>query len=68
MANQKRNGLRSIRDFAQNVCKYVTFWTPVIRLAFPANPALYGALAAANQACALLVEEADKEIGTQQDA
>lgn len=59
----KRNGLRSIRDFAQNVCKYVTFWTPIIRLAFPGNLALFAALSAANQACALLVEEADKEIG-----
>lgn len=59
----KRNGLRSIRDFAQNVCKYITFWTPVIRLAFPGNLALFAALTAANNACALLVEEADKEIG-----
>lgn len=59
----KRNGLRSIRDFAQNVCKYVTFWTPVIRIAFPGNLALFAALNAANSACALLVEEADKEIG-----
>lgn len=62
----KRTGLRSIRDFAQNVCKYITFWTPVIRLAFPGNPALYAALAAANQACALLVEEADKAIPVQE--
>lgn len=68
MPNQKRNGLRTIRDFAQNVCKFITFWTPAIKIAFPANPALYGALTAANAACALLVEEADKEIGTQQDA
>lgn len=59
----KRNGLRSIRDFAQNVCKYITFWTPVIRVAFPGNLALFAALTAANNACALLVEEADKEIG-----
>lgn len=68
MANQKRNGLRSIRDFAQNVCKYVTFWTPVIRIAFPGNIALQAALTAANNACSLLVEEADKVIGTEQDA
>lgn len=61
----KRNGLRSIRNFAQNVCKYVTFWTPIIRLAFPGNLALFAALSAANNACALLVEEADKVIGTQ---
>lgn len=66
MPAQKRNGLRSIRDFAQNVCKYVTFWTPVIKLAFPANPALYAALAAANSACALLVDEADKVIAIQE--
>lgn len=65
---QKRNGLRTIRDFAQRVCRYITFWSPVIYAAFPANPALRGALLAANQACALLVEEADKEIGTEQDA
>lgn len=68
MPNQKRNGLRSIREFAQNVCKYITFWTPVIKLAFPANPALYAALTAANQACALLVDEADKVIAAEQDA
>ena len=68
MPNQKRNGLRTIRDFAQKICEYITFWTPVIKLAFPGNPALYAALIAANQACALLVDEADQEIGTQQDA
>jgi hypothetical protein len=62
MPAQKRNGLRTIRDFAQQVCKYITIWTPIIKLAFPANPALYAALIAANQACALLVDEADKEI------
>jgi hypothetical protein len=62
----KRNGLRSIRDFAQNVCKYITFWTPIIKLAFPANPALYAALIAANNACALLVDEADKVIPLQE--
>lgn len=65
---QKRNGLRTIRDFAQKVCRYITFWQPIILLAFPANPALRAALIAANNACALLVEEADKEIGTQEDA
>lgn len=68
MANNKRNGLRSIRNFAQQVCKFVVFWLPVIRIAFPANPALYAACEAANQACALLVNEADKVIGTQEDA
>ena len=62
----QRNGLRSIRDFAQNVCKYITVWTPVIKIAFPGNPALYAALIAANNACALLVDEADKEIGIQE--
>lgn len=62
----KRNGLRSIRDFAQQVCKFITFWTPAIKLAFPANPALYAALLAANQACALLVDEADKVIPIQE--
>lgn len=64
----KRNGLRSVRDFAYKVCVYVTKFDPLIRLAFPANPALWGALTAANQACALLVEEADKVIGIEQDA
>lgn len=62
----QRNGLRTIRNLAQNVCKYITIWTPVIKLAFPANPALYAALIAANNACALLVDEADKEIPVQE--
>lgn len=64
----KRNGLRSIRDFAYQVCQFVTRWDPVIRLAFPGNLALFAALTAANQACALLVEEADKVIGLEEDA
>lgn len=68
MPYEQRNGLRTIRDFAQQVCKFITNWTPIIRLAFPGNLALQGALSAANSACALLVEEADKEIGTVQDA
>lgn len=66
MPYESRNGLRKVRDFAYQICRAITFWTPVIRLAFPANPALYAALAAANQACALLVEEADKEISIQE--
>ena len=68
MPYEQRNGLRSVRNFAQQVCKYITTWTPIIRLAFPANPALQAALSAANSACALLVEEADKVIGTEADA
>lgn len=63
----KRNGLRTVRDFAARICVYITRFDPIIRLAFPGNPALYGALTAANQACALLVTEADKEIGTEID-
>lgn len=61
----QRNGLRTIRDFAQKICQFITFWTPAIKVAFPANPALYGALVAANTACALLVDEADKELSTE---
>lgn len=62
MPYQNRNGLRLIRNIAHQACRQITFWTPVIKVAFPANPALYAALTAANAACALLVEEADKEI------
>ena len=64
MPYENRNGLRKIRDFAQQICRAITFWTPIIRIAFPANPALQAALTAANNACSLLVAEADKEIGT----
>jgi hypothetical protein len=67
-AYQKRNGLRTIRNFAQNVCKYVTFWIPVICIAFPGNLALHAACEAANQARALLEAEADNVIGTELDA
>lgn len=63
MPFQQRNGLRKIRDFAYQICRAITFWTPIIRIAFPGNLALQAALTAANNACALLVEEADKEIG-----
>lgn len=55
----KRTGLRSIRDFAHQICRWVAFWTPAIQLAFPGNPNLMIALGAANNACALLVEQAD---------
>jgi hypothetical protein len=61
----KRNGLRTLRDAAYHICRWVAFWTPAIQLAYPANPALMGALAAANQACALLVDEADQVLSNE---
>jgi hypothetical protein len=64
----KRNGLRKIRNFAHQICRLVAFWSPVIQIAFSGNLALSAALNAANQACALLVEEADKALPNEDDA
>ena len=59
---QKRNGLRSIRNFAHQVCTFYVRWFPIIQIAFSGNLALMGALNAANQACQLLVEAADEAL------
>lgn len=61
---QKRNGLRSIRNFAHQVCTYYVRWFPIIQIAFSGKPALFAALNAANQACQLLVEAADEELNS----
>lgn len=56
-----RNGFYSLRKHARLLCKFVTEFTPVIAKLYPTNSTLLTALAAANAACAILVEEIDEQ-------
>lgn len=53
----RRTGVPSILKIAQELCRLITKFTPVITALYPGNTALLAALAAANAACATLVEE-----------
>ena len=53
----KRTYVPTLARISLQLCKTVTKATPVITRLYPANDALLAALAAANSACALLVEE-----------
>jgi hypothetical protein len=54
----RRNGIPTLLSLAQRMCFLVTKFTPIIQAQFPSNAALLAALAAANSACAVLVQEA----------
>jgi len=55
----QRVGFYSIRKTARELCRLVTKFTPVIQAAYPNSEAIAIALAAANAACAALVESID---------
>ncbi|HSJ39398.1 MAG TPA: hypothetical protein VK945_14420 [Planococcus sp. (in: firmicutes)] len=53
----QRTGIPSILKTAQILCRLLTDFTPIITLKYGNNPSLLAALAAANAACAVLVQE-----------
>lgn len=53
----RRTGVPTILSVAQNLCRLIVKFTPVIQSLYPTNTALLAALAAANAACATLVQE-----------
>lgn len=55
----QRTGLRTIRNFAQKVCKLIAIFTPIIMRAYPDETNLHDALTVLNAACAAFVVEAD---------
>lgn len=54
----RRTGIPSLIGVAQELCRLITKFTPLITQLYPDKPALLAALAAANAACAALVAEA----------
>jgi hypothetical protein len=60
MSFTSRNGFYSLRKHARLLCKFVNAFTPIITKQFSDNSSLLAALAAANAACAILVEEIDE--------
>lgn len=60
-----RTGVPSLITVANELCRLIVKFSPVIQLAYPGNSAVLAALAAANAACAALSEElvAIREIG-----
>lgn len=54
----RRTGIPSIILVAQELCRLIVKFTPVIQALYPNRSALHAALAAANAACAELVAEA----------
>lgn len=55
----RRIGFYTIRKLATQLCKYITRYTPIIAQLYDGSPALLAALAAANAACGVLVENID---------
>lgn len=53
----RRTGLPILLQLAQNMCRIIVKYTPVIQSLYGDNDALMAALAAANGACAVLVSE-----------
>jgi len=51
----QKTGVPTLLRVANEMCKYVTQFTPVITRLYPDNAALLAALAAANTACAALI-------------
>lgn len=49
-----RNGVPTMIKVAQNLCRLIVKFSPVITVQYPTNAALLAALAAANAACAAL--------------
>jgi hypothetical protein len=60
----RRIGFYSIRKAAASICKFITRYKAGLAVLFDDKPALIAALEAANAACAVLVEEIDKEYVT----
>lgn len=59
---QKRTGLPTIRSIAYTLCRLLSKFGPIIRLAYPDNATLQAALIAAEEACHTLVAEADAQL------
>ena len=53
----KRIGFYTIRQLAQQMCKYIVLFSPAIRLYYPNNPTLLLSLEAALAACGTLDAE-----------
>ena len=53
----RRTGVPSMMQVAQTLCRLIVKFSPVIAVVYPGNAALQAALAAANAACAVLVDE-----------
>lgn len=53
----RRTGVPAIMLIAQELCRLIVKFTPVITQLYPTNAALLAALAAANTACAALHAE-----------
>lgn len=53
----QRTGIPSILKVAQRLCQLLTTFTPIITTKYGSNASLMAALAAANAACAVLVQE-----------
>jgi len=56
----QRNGVASIKNVADELCRLVTKFGPLIRRIWPDNTDLHLALDAAETACSLLREELPK--------
>lgn len=52
-----RTGAPTIKKIAIRLCQLLTKFTPILTALHPGNTALLAALAAANGACSVLVEE-----------
>lgn len=57
---RKKDGVPTLLRVAGLLCKYLAKFTPYIIQKYPTNAALLAALAAANGACGILVEELAK--------
>jgi hypothetical protein len=53
----RRTGVPTLLKLAQEMCRLIVKFTPIIQALYGTNTALMAALAAANAACATLVEE-----------
>lgn len=53
----RKTGVPALMDVAQEMCRLIVKFTPVIERLYGDNPALMAALAAANAACAVLHAE-----------
>lgn len=57
-----RTGLTTIMKLMLRVCSMIGTWSGTIKAVYPDNIALHVALDAALQACAVLAEEAEKQL------
>lgn len=56
---QRKDGFYSMRKHGRLLCRFIFQFTPVILKLYPTATALHAALAAANAACEVLVQEID---------